>query len=130
MKSYSGIERRRSPRVKKKIKAVLTCENTKRTASTVDISNHGLLIKTRFPLDPHKTVKLSLNPPIAGCTPLDVEARVVRVVFERSRWGFPKFNIGVEFKKLVGLEKEKIKDVINVLKYSRKLAKVRNIACF
>jgi len=130
MKSYSGIERRRSPRVKKKIKAIITCEDVKRVASTVDISCHGLLLKTRFLFKPDKVIKLSLKPPVIGSSPLSVEARIVRVVAGRSRWGFLKFNVGVEFEELVKSEKEKIKDVINVLKYSRKLVKVRNIEYF
>jgi putative FmdB family regulatory protein len=58
---YSGAERRRSPRYKKRFRVTLGYEGKTYEIRTIDISQHGVLIPRRLPPPVGTHIKLTLS---------------------------------------------------------------------
>ena len=114
METYTGIERRRSPRVNDGIKAKITGRFFKKRIPVINISQHGALLRVHTISHLGTFVSLSLYLP-EEAKPLTVKARVVRVVTICSSWGIRKFDVGVEFLNIVEEQQKELGDTINYL---------------
>ena len=114
MAEYTGIEKRRSPRVDDGIKIRIFDKNIRTPAPVINISRHGAFIRTRNLPRLGELLDISLYIP-TETEPIDLKGRVVRVITICSAWGFRRFNIGIEFLNLVQLQKEKLTETVNYL---------------
>jgi len=87
------IEKRRSQRYRTAIKVELT--DNPGLIPLRDISFRGALLKMGYPLLPETTISLKMHLPI-DVDPLDIKARVVRVVRKKAFWRKDIFETGVE----------------------------------
>jgi len=114
MTDYTGIEKRRSPRVGDGIKIRVFDKNIRTPAPVINISRHGALIRTRNLPRLGELLDLSLYLP-TETELIDLKGRVVRIVTICTAWGFRRFNIALEFLNLAQLQKEKLTKIINYL---------------
>ncbi|MFH1594564.1 MAG: PilZ domain-containing protein [Candidatus Omnitrophota bacterium] len=111
---YTGIERRRSPRVKTWLKAKLFGKNCRRFLPVINLSYHGALLKSRRFLRPDEELDLSIELPVSWNS-INLKARVARVNAVCSMWGFSTFYVGIEFLNLIPAQKETLAESIVTL---------------
>ena len=114
MLEYNWSEKRRSQRVPVKLRAGISKKNLEKTAPTVDISCHGVLVRTRSSFNPGEEVKLSLDLPIKE-KPVQFKARIVRTVTICSAWGFKNFDVGMKFTSVAHQQKKDLEKTIDYL---------------
>lgn len=111
MAEYTGVEKRRSPRVEDGIKIRIFDKNTRTPAPVINISRHGALIRTRNLPRLGDLLEISLYLP-NGTEPIDLKGRVARIVTICSAWGFRRFNIGIEFLNVVTTQRKKLAETV------------------
>ena len=97
MAEYSGIERRRSPRVfdPDGIKVRIFDGHTRKVIPVCNISYHGALLSTSRLIDSGKILDIAIY--IQGETkPIGMQARVIRGVTRCTAWGSQVFEVGIE----------------------------------
>jgi len=111
---YTGVERRRSPRVASGIKARMFAKDATSDVAILNVSFHGVLLDTPNLMEIGETLTLTMHVS-TDPGPLDLTGRVVRVVTVCSALGFRSFNIGIEFLNMHHDQKEKLSQAVYCL---------------
>jgi len=121
MKAYTGVEKRRSPRVRDGIRVRLAGEKVKRFGTVLNTSIHGMLVRTKKYFNSEEEISMLLYLPCQE-HPVYVRGRVVRTVTKISLWGF-RFveEIGIEFLEMSKTHKDMLKEATNYLARRTKL---------
>ncbi len=114
--TYKGIERRRSPRVRDGgIKVEMADRKYKRLGAVLNVSLHGVLVRTKKYFYPEGKIRILLHIPHYKY-PISVLGKVVRTVTKLSLKGFLfSEEIGIEFVKMSQLHRDVLKRTLETL---------------
>ncbi len=111
--SYSGKERRRFPRFNKKLKIKYEFRNEYNINSSINVSQGGILIKSKspVPVDSHIVIRLEL--PVDHHEDIIVISRVVRVEQAKDK---NSYLIALDFSSMSAADNRKLAEFIKAFK--------------
>jgi len=109
-------EKRKSPRVRGDITAIIEKKKTKNLIKVIDVSYEGALLRTHNPFKVGQTIELGMRLPLYA-QPIDVKAKVVRIA--EAAYGSGEkpsdFDMGVEYLAINRFDKERLNETIDTL---------------